>query len=553
MAGASETKKIFGHAPETAIELSQENPKRQGTASFERYERYKVCSTILEARDAGCSNLDFHNDFNKGYLLIVGEPTAPAAKPEPAAPPLDAAATEPAKAKEKSERMKREEKKEAISEAEPKMDASSKKVGTTTQEVPAGEKRKRGPHTAKDTSRNDPAKGKRLLEHETGSGHEPKKSRRTDAESTVDAGTQSGRKTVASPKAANTVKPVLGKFALGLAAGSAGARLGNSVAAGAPVSKLAQMQRVVDSLKDASLEKVVKFLHGFAKADKGPSSADVQVPLVVNLRDVPLPKLRGLAQLIYEERKATAAQAVPRPTPTASPTTPGPVARPSQAPVPTAAPAGAFSLAGAQARAAVRSSAPPPTAARMHTASPQAALSRLGSSEVGLVAASGGSSASVQPPDQLTGAWRGREFRQDFGQQGPPASIAGGISSFGSGAGMFPREVRPLDVSLPAYLGDSGSWVSGGEPSENLILPRVLVGDTMPPGPCKLGCRCNQVAMRKDDLVKPWIADRNRSALVAQALQAFAEHPGVWRRGLVSNQNRFEPRPFVEPRQMELM
>jgi len=94
-----------------------------------------------------------------------------------------------------------------------------------------------------------------------------------------------------------------------------------------------------------------------------------------------------------------------------------------------------------------------------------------------------------------------------------------------------------------SWLGDGGGWDPGGEPNELFQLPKVSLGDTYPPGPCREGCRCGQVASRISDLEKPWLADKARSSLVTSAMLTFERQPGVIRRGRVSRQNRFQPAP----------
>lgn len=54
-------------AASTAIKFQQANPKRAGSASYTRYERYKGAKTVGEARDAGAQPMDLKVDFDKGF------------------------------------------------------------------------------------------------------------------------------------------------------------------------------------------------------------------------------------------------------------------------------------------------------------------------------------------------------------------------------------------------------------------------------------------------------------------------------------------------------
>merc|ERR1719471_2051591 len=48
--------------------------KRQGTASWDRYERYSKAKTVGEALALGTSMADFINDYSKNILKVVGGP-----------------------------------------------------------------------------------------------------------------------------------------------------------------------------------------------------------------------------------------------------------------------------------------------------------------------------------------------------------------------------------------------------------------------------------------------------------------------------------------------
>ena len=50
------------------IEINQNNPKREGTQSYDRYERYKKATNFKEFLELGGRNLDYHCDLEHGYL-----------------------------------------------------------------------------------------------------------------------------------------------------------------------------------------------------------------------------------------------------------------------------------------------------------------------------------------------------------------------------------------------------------------------------------------------------------------------------------------------------
>eukprot|EP00929_Paragymnodinium_shiwhaense_P033020 TRINITY_DN18214_c0_g1_i1.p1 TRINITY_DN18214_c0_g1~~TRINITY_DN18214_c0_g1_i1.p1 ORF type:complete len:708 (+),score=189.41 TRINITY_DN18214_c0_g1_i1:88-2211(+) len=65
-----------GHAPDFSnqgllIEFVQTNPKRRGTAAYERYDKYKHAKTVREALAAGAIQGDFKNDHSKSYLRVA--------------------------------------------------------------------------------------------------------------------------------------------------------------------------------------------------------------------------------------------------------------------------------------------------------------------------------------------------------------------------------------------------------------------------------------------------------------------------------------------------
>ena len=54
-----------------SITYRQDNPKREGSKSFHRYEKYKVAKTIKEFFDLGGSKADLSFDLARGFLLGV--------------------------------------------------------------------------------------------------------------------------------------------------------------------------------------------------------------------------------------------------------------------------------------------------------------------------------------------------------------------------------------------------------------------------------------------------------------------------------------------------
>lgn len=66
MPGAAELKD-----PKTRIDFTQSNPKRRGTAAFDRYEKYKKAKSVQEALEAGAIVGDLAHDFDKGFLKLA--------------------------------------------------------------------------------------------------------------------------------------------------------------------------------------------------------------------------------------------------------------------------------------------------------------------------------------------------------------------------------------------------------------------------------------------------------------------------------------------------
>ena len=54
------------------ILVQTENPKKYGTSSYKRYEKYKVASTIGEARRLGATATDIRFDRTHGYISLPG-------------------------------------------------------------------------------------------------------------------------------------------------------------------------------------------------------------------------------------------------------------------------------------------------------------------------------------------------------------------------------------------------------------------------------------------------------------------------------------------------
>mmetsp|Transcript_139041 Transcript_139041/g.255059 ORF Transcript_139041/g.255059 Transcript_139041/m.255059 type:complete len:279 (-) Transcript_139041:133-969(-) len=56
---------------DTKLEYQQDNPKRPGSVSYDRYEQYKSSKTLREAKANGAGSADFTHDYNKGLLKIL--------------------------------------------------------------------------------------------------------------------------------------------------------------------------------------------------------------------------------------------------------------------------------------------------------------------------------------------------------------------------------------------------------------------------------------------------------------------------------------------------
>jgi hypothetical protein len=56
------------------VTWQQRNPKRDGSASHTRYERYKISKTFVDARAAGMLSADMHHDMANGFVSVVEPP-----------------------------------------------------------------------------------------------------------------------------------------------------------------------------------------------------------------------------------------------------------------------------------------------------------------------------------------------------------------------------------------------------------------------------------------------------------------------------------------------
>ena len=66
----AERSKLRGLPDDTPLEFQQVNPKQVGTASYVRYDQYKVATTLGAAKNLGLSLADLVNDFERGYVLL---------------------------------------------------------------------------------------------------------------------------------------------------------------------------------------------------------------------------------------------------------------------------------------------------------------------------------------------------------------------------------------------------------------------------------------------------------------------------------------------------
>lgn len=59
--------------PETLISINQENPKKEGSKSYPRYENYKSAKSYRDFKELGGTGGDIIFDFDRGYLVIHSE------------------------------------------------------------------------------------------------------------------------------------------------------------------------------------------------------------------------------------------------------------------------------------------------------------------------------------------------------------------------------------------------------------------------------------------------------------------------------------------------
>jgi len=52
--------------------IEKKNPKREGSASYDRYELYKTSKTVTDFIAAGGTRGDVAYDAKKGYIELIG-------------------------------------------------------------------------------------------------------------------------------------------------------------------------------------------------------------------------------------------------------------------------------------------------------------------------------------------------------------------------------------------------------------------------------------------------------------------------------------------------
>ena len=88
---------------EEKFKMLQENPKREGSASFDRYEAYKKATTLSEFLALGGSRGDYRNDTQKGYIIFSKGKKPPQKKKSPQkSPPPPKKGESPKKKKQKT-------------------------------------------------------------------------------------------------------------------------------------------------------------------------------------------------------------------------------------------------------------------------------------------------------------------------------------------------------------------------------------------------------------------------------------------------------------------
>mmetsp|Transcript_101911 Transcript_101911/g.161102 ORF Transcript_101911/g.161102 Transcript_101911/m.161102 type:complete len:162 (+) Transcript_101911:51-536(+) len=61
----------FPNGDDTVVEFQMDNPKKIGSEAWERYESYKMCTTIREAKKDGATSSDLKQDLKNGYVVIM--------------------------------------------------------------------------------------------------------------------------------------------------------------------------------------------------------------------------------------------------------------------------------------------------------------------------------------------------------------------------------------------------------------------------------------------------------------------------------------------------
>lgn len=62
---------VDGISESDPVKFEQTNPKRAGTAAWDRYEKYKSAKTMQEALSLGAAKADFSNDVSRGFCKRV--------------------------------------------------------------------------------------------------------------------------------------------------------------------------------------------------------------------------------------------------------------------------------------------------------------------------------------------------------------------------------------------------------------------------------------------------------------------------------------------------
>ena len=70
---------VFGHDDHIVFQAS--NPKKRRTGAWDRYERYKVATTVGQARQLGATAQDLRHDAQHGFATVGSPPVAPAEAP----------------------------------------------------------------------------------------------------------------------------------------------------------------------------------------------------------------------------------------------------------------------------------------------------------------------------------------------------------------------------------------------------------------------------------------------------------------------------------------